>query len=279
MKNKNSQFENGNNIKNPFEMGKGYRKYTTSNDNFQKNKTIGEHIISVVLFISLCVSIFMAVKFYMTDYRIFGPTPNYEDIEPVENYMYDFKDMSADIPTDPFPNPIPNGKNYTVNSTDNDIPSVNGDKIKKLVVGVDVEPGIYTIISDGFTYLNVKTAVEISLNYEQGVKHYNIPLIEGDEINIEFPEYGLDDGGSVKIIPQTEYVDFDATKSGVFVYGLNQFESEVTFENDTYSDINYGYNDPQNPGYYAVDSLYDTDITLPGTPGSYFAIDYNFDQV
>lgn len=220
----------------------------------------------------------MAVKFYMTDYRIFGPTPNYKNIEPVENYTYDFKDLSADIPTNPFPNPIPNGKNFTVNSTDNDIPSVNGDNIKKLVVGVDVVPGIYSTKADENTSLSINSAVDTNLSLKLNTDNYNVPLIAGDEIVITFstPESSLP--GEVYFTAQSEYANFEPGINGVFVYGLNQFDSEVIFEDESYDEILYGYNDTEETERYQTEFIYRKTITLPGSPGSYFAVEYDEDD-
>lgn len=193
-------------------------------------------------------------------------------LDVVENYTYDFKDVQTDAKTNPFPKNLTKGQNYKFDQTDKRLVSTTDGTAINLVVGVDIKPGIYTIKTTGSVYIDTEQAVYTGLDYKDAANYYNIPLIEGDTIDIEF--WHKNETGTVNLVSQDEYVNYKPGINGVFVYGLNQFDSEVELDADSYDSLAYGYNHP-TLDIRTENFFYDEDVTLPGNPGSYFAIEYD----
>lgn len=284
-------FEPDKNKKKPFESGSNNRYYSSNNelkssyDNSQntnstmsnQNKSEFERKFSIFVIIIGCL-IYSGNFIYNYFFYVDSEIKELSKIEIVDNYKYDFSDFDSSLEVNPFPATIPAGKDYTFDHENERAVSVDGEKIINMIVGVDVDPGIYSIKADENTSLSINSAVDTNLAFKQNTDNFNVPLIAGDEIDITFstPESSLP--GKVYFTAQSEYVNFEPGINGVFVYGLNQFDSEVIFEDESYDEILYGYNDTEKTERYQTEFIYRKTITLPGSPGSYFAVEYDEDD-
>lgn len=198
-----------------------------------------------------------------------------DTLEVEENYTFDFNDLNSTLTENPFPNPLPVGTNYTFDASTQSEKNVKENNTISLEVGVDIEPGVYTIKKEGTVAMTAETVIANNFEYIEDVNYYNVPLVAGDTIYIDYWDSDSKETGKVNLTAQSEYVNFEPNLNGVFVYGLNQFDSQVQFTADSYGSIIYGFNFPGENEGYQNEYLFDVDLTLPGSPGSYFAVQYN----
>lgn len=291
MSNLNNPFENGkNNNNNPFESNNGYVNTTSSNEsNNEQSQTISSTPESIdpnqkksnvgcaffIIVIILAGLVYGGSIVY--DYFFYTDTAikDIKSLEVVENYKYDFNDFDSRLEVNPFPETIPAGKDYTFAQDNERAVTSDGNKTLKMIVGLDVDPGIYTIKAEEHISMMINSAVDTYFGYKKNSEYFNIPLVEGDEIEITFFDNENSSPGKVYFTSQSEYVNFEPGINGVFVYGLNQFESEVVFEKESYDSIVYGFNSASDSDWYRNYFVYDEKVKLPGSPGSYFAVEYD----
>ncbi|WOO86936.1 hypothetical protein RZE82_07410 [Mollicutes bacterium LVI A0039] len=187
----------------------------------------------------------------------------------VEDYVYDFNDFKISENYDLFPKEIPQGEEFTI-SPDNDkyIERLNSVDLM-LVVGRDIEPGLYTIIYEGGDFLAIdQTLVSFSPN-EPGT-YYNIPLVEGDTIKSSY--YSNESNEFTHVFkPQTDYVEYQDGYNGIFAYGRSNFNPNVEISAEDKKLVEYNYESPKDNMRRRA-TFYDEDATLNGVPGSYFII-------
>lgn len=275
-----------NNLNNPFESGNNKQKEVGNQNTIDSHKTLrnkklnaSKLIVFASVIIGVCVIAFITnwtILFYGEENKDYLQTlEEISTLEAVTDYKYNFDDINTDLTTDPFPNPIPKGENYTFDR------SVEGGYVEEdyyileTEVGVDIQPGIYTIVNNGVVEIDNNLQLSTYFAYKGGVEYHNVPLVAGDTIKFSFPVDGKNQNPNVSFTAQSEYVNFEPQLNGVFVYGLNQFESELTFDENSYDKIEYRYNLPGSKNGFGLGDIYDQDITLPGSPGSYFAIEYS----
>lgn len=267
--------------------------------NNQQAKRKSEQIVSVIVMIIVVISIgfnLLAGVFDDTSSDEITNIGNYIEIEEgfglsqfsnenilgelevVEGYEYQFSDFMPDLATNPFPQQLPQGTNYTLDLNDSRVEYDDNQQLK-LEVGVDIEPGVYTIKADGSVLINLDSALDIEFDYDPDVNYYNLPLIEGDTLKITFVTDIDENSPVVTLTAQSAYVDYEPGINGVFVYGLNQFESNLQLNQGAYKRIMYGYHDSIESESYQWEYIFDQDITLPGSPGSYFTIEIGSEQV
>lgn len=226
-------------------------------------------IIVIALFLIL-VGILSSIDF---DYLFYDMFEIYkiESLEIVEDYTFDIKDTNGEFDINPFPTELEPGAPVTIDQKNEQLVYDGYEHIGTFVVGPDIEPGVYTVEVSGEINVDIDSDVHIPYvqnHFGDSKILYNIPLIPGDIVETEMDDLGLE--SSVKFIPQTSYTNYEPGLSGVFVYGLSNFNSQVSFEAESYQELEYYY-----PDEYGLDTafLYDEDVTLNGNPGSYFTVD------
>lgn len=280
-----------NNSNNPFEtnnkkrvLKQDFKKISLSSLEQEKKTTSRKQRSSTektirAIFIALVVLLIIVIFASMPDSSDSDAhNVNLNKLKVEEDYTYDFSDINGNPKVNPYPEKLPKGQNYRFDMNDDRLmpsPNVKGMQEINLVVGVDIKPGVYTIQSSGGVSVTQENAVETYFDYfRKDNKYYNVALMEGDTFDVDFfdDEYTPED--YITLTAQSDYVDFKPGRSGVFVYGLNQFDSEVKFDGDSYERIIYGYNVPRSDKRYESELYLGEDVTLPGSPGSYFAVDY-----
>lgn len=194
-------------------------------------------------------------------------------IDVVEDYTYNFNDVNSDLKVNPFPENLSTGRDYTFSDTDE-----KDRAVIELIVGEDIQPGVYTLKNTGGINVNTYLALETDFYYKQGVDYYNIPLTDGAVITIDMYTGGEKLPRTLELTAQSKYVGYKPGINGIFVYGLNQFDSEVVYKDGSYESLVYGYNQPTIKQYVTKTYNGDVDngdVRLPGSPGSYFAVEYN----
>lgn len=202
---------------------------------------------------------------------------DYKEMEVISNYQFEKTDLLANDAV--FNNKIDavrniklgQGQEYTFTQKTDPFPqNPTYEDDKKLIVGTDIEPGIYTVSVSGDADIYISNNTEIRIA-DDGVLNYNIPLGEGSKLEIEanssVEEY------EVKLVPQTEFVQYEEGLTGQFIYGLSYFDSnlDVDFSRNT---VVYSY--PFNNEYnQAVRFKEDSDNYIAGIPGSYVYIKSN----
>lgn len=244
----------------------------TSNGNNSSNAA--QIIVFIIVICGIGYSLFWTAMFEKEETYYYEETiAEIPTLDIVEGYEYNFDDLGLET-TNPFPNPIPKGENYTIENSDERGYDDGEYYVVPVEVGKDIQPGIYTIVDEGTTDMDISLQMNTYFSFNEGVEYYNIPLVEGDIIDLYFPYNEKNENAKVDFTAQSEYVNFEPGLNGVFVYGLNQYNSELTFELGEYSNIVYSYIDPVLGTAYNYVAIYDDEITLPGNPGSYFAIEY-----
>ncbi|WOO86934.1 hypothetical protein RZE82_07400 [Mollicutes bacterium LVI A0039] len=194
----------------------------------------------------------------------------------VEDYNYSPDDLIIRDDINPFPIEIPKGEKFVIASDDERFtPSDFGGEIA-LKVGTDIKPGVYTVDYTNYSYLRISGTYDF-LNAEGDGLYYNIPLIAGDVVELTAFDYGEEDADEFvqTFTPQTEYVEYQEGYAGVFVYGLSNFDSQVSLAADDYEIARYEY---YNPEYDSMEESFynDESVTFYGVPGSYFIISHPY---
>ncbi len=202
-----------------------------------------------------------------TRYKQLAIDPNYvldsRDILPLSEYSFD-DDMENLYNLE-----IGGGQDYVFNQENNPFPKYTSyDDDIELEVGEDIEPGIYTISFEGDADPYIVSDVSTRLQ-DKSTLNYNIPLAEGMSIDINPDSEVLD--YQVTLTPQTEFVMYEDGLSGMFIYGLTYFDSELQIDyDDNYTIYSYPFDEEINATVY-LDGQNDT---VYGIPGSYINIKY-----
>ncbi len=164
---------------------------------------------------------------------------------------------------------IGGGQDYVFNQENNPFPKYTSyDDDIELEVGEDIEPGIYTISFEGDADVYIVSDISTRLQ-DKGVLNYNIPLAKGMSFDIDPASEVLD--YQVTLTPQTEFVMYENGLSGMFIYGLTYFDSELQIDyDDNYTIYSYPFDEEINATVY-LDRENDT---VYGIPGSYINIRY-----
>lgn len=202
-----------------------------------------------------------------TRYKELAIDPNYvlepTDILPQSEYSYD-DDMENLYNLE-----IGGGQDYVFNQENNPFPKyASYDDSIELEVGEDIESGIYTISFEGDADVYIDNDISTRLQ-DKGALNYNIPLAEGMSFDIDPDSEVLD--YQVTLTPQKEFVMYEDGLSGMFIYGLTYFDSELQID---YYDNSTIYSYPFDEEINATVYLDRENDTVYGIPGSYINIRY-----
>lgn len=277
--NSNNPFENGNNKQNnQFDSQNEFESKSenvSSQNTVEKKQRSGCAVAMIIIGALIAIIVALVIIIVIWAYDQDSELEAIASVDIVENYTYDFNDVTSSLTENPFPSQLGEEISYSIKEDEVYTENSLGDKATTVLVGVDIEPGIYTISSQGATYYKVKSKFETYLMYKDNKTYYNIPLLEGDKIELEFWDEEDSIPGELQLTSQSEYVNFEPNINGVFVYGLNQFEREVHFTENGYELVIYGHNTPDSFLPYSVEVVFDVDLTLPGGAGTYFAVEYD----
>lgn len=204
-------------------------------------------------------------------------------LEIVPNYKYDFKDTGLGVESDPFEALLGQGEDLTIDASDERfIKKEESDGYMtydmSLIVGRDIVPGIYTIRAYDDMNISIDNEIKTYIHVDNDFPSYNIPLANGDQIDLGYSRYADDDekdklNSKVTFTMQDQVVDYEAGKNGVYVYGLSNNNEQIELEKDGYQSATFCYpNKEDNRPNCEV--FYNQKITLRGTPGSYFSIEF-----
>lgn len=247
----------------------------------QSNKSIFSSKAAIVVYaLIIIISLALLVEYSYDIERFFDDIAQsiyLSNMEIVEDYTFDIADTNDEFDYDPFPLELSSGTAMTIDQTNERFVINDGELVAEFVVGVDIDPGVYTVNANGSVEVDFDTDVRYSnyiYNRESfsSTTHYNIPLIPGDQIEIAVDN--LVEEFSVDLVPQTEYQQFEYGNTGIYVYGLSNFNPEINFESEDYDELKYCYQDKEGYGL-DCDYINDQDITLNGSPGSYFIVSYD----
>lgn len=236
-----------------------------------KRPAIISLVVVVIILILAMPAIFEEIEYQIWSYNYHHQL---DKMEAVEDYTFDIADIAnekgynddaIDYITKVTSLDFSNESEYKFTEiTDDFVKNKYDDYTLTLKVGTDVAPGVYTIETGEDSYWE---SYHFDSYYDHS-RYVNIPLVEGDVL--EVTTYN-DDAIDVTLTPQTKYINYeDQQASGLYIYGLSNFNSEIIIDNDGYNSIDYYYND--RDGFYSRDILYDQKAELKGLPGSAFYI-------
>ncbi len=283
----NNPFEEGNNSS-PFEAGEGIQINSSQPKKVKKNKKKqsynnafhskkkGKPAI-VIIVILVIVAIIVAANWWKIRMFFFEleHMNDVKGVEVVEDYKFDPKDVADDEYQTLLDIKVGQGKDFTITETNEDL-FVNSDGGLEgaFVVGRDIEPGVYTLTVSGNGYLNMDTTLRtyFDIPYEGENVYYNVPLVKGDKIEIN--TFDTEEAVTIDLTTQSEYVDYvpDTGMLGVYVYGLSNFNPEVSLNKNDYNAVIYGYPKDGYDDYMTSEYLYDQSVTLNGGVSTYFIV-------
>lgn len=253
---------------NPFESNNKQDDFASAhnrpagNNNMNAQSSSGAKVVLAIIFGLALISVAIFVLFSI----------DFDTEDEIGDYVYDYRDLNlygVDDDFDPFPKELPQGAEFEI-ASDGEYFIETTDKTEaKFIVGVDIEPGIYTLKRTGDSaWFDLDLAFDyFSVNGDQDF--HNIPLHEGDIIEISNYEGKYD--FVYTLVPQTEYVEYQDGVDGIFVYGLTYFTTKVRFENDydtgVYHSVRACNNNSTSYCDYASPKL-----KHKSEPGSYFMI-------
>lgn len=277
-KNSNNPFEAGNS-NSPFENGtkksRPYTKTKSSSATFGKERRSYSGLIIAVVIVIIIIVVVIAsnwwkIKWYLDDLK---SVKNAQNVEIVEDYTFDIGDVAEEYKTNPFPSELSSGQEFTIDQDYEKLIETEDWFETTLVAGLDFEPGVYTMKLEGRAYINPRTTVNQYLELDDNKSIYNIPFLPGDKLGVT--KYDEGDQFKLTMTPQTEYVEYEPNKAGVYVYGLSNFEPQIDLNSDDYLSTLYCYPSVEYDfEHQNCEYLYDQNISLNGAAGSYFAIDY-----
>ncbi len=166
---------------------------------------------------------------------------------------------------------IGTGKDYLFNQQTNPFPTyATADDEYELIVGSDIEPGIYTISVSGDARISDDSELYTTID-SNGINNYNIPLATGTTITItpdnEVVDYQL------QLTPQTQFTKYEEGLSGLFIYGLTYFDTNLNIDlENNYVYYLYPYDDQNSERVQIEDYGKDT-YPIAGIPGSYVYVE------
>ncbi len=138
-----------------------------------------------------------------------------------------------------------------------------------LEVGKDIEPGIYTITTNEYVNIDYLGTSESQVS---DTLYYNIPLVEGQEIELSSSVSYVNNPEDVVVTfsPQSSYQEYEKDLGGMYIYGASNHESEMKISSDTFGTASFYY-PGENGDLTSVWKVFE-DLEVYGIPGSFFIV-------
>lgn len=271
MKKNNNPFESNGKNNNPFEAGSPTQ--VSRSTTFGQKKPRGRKKFILIIIIVILVLFIYNIPHLRYNIRMMKRMEIANNQEIVEDYTFDINDIDMDFDQNKYTNLLGQGETEVITLDDERFRETSDGKELTLIAGIDIPAGIYSISETGRMYLSLDSEVSGIGALDDSEVAYNIPIVDGDELTINAWDDG-DEPTEVKLLAQSEYVEYEEGKSGFYVYGLSNFEPSIELQEYDYNSVSYCFNE----GFYGdhdCEYMYDRKVTLNGNPGSYFTIDFN----
>lgn len=136
----------------------------------------------------------------------------------------------------------------------------------EFIVGEDVVPGIYTINLDDDQLVSTSAVF-----YTSNGKYINVPLFEGETISVAFMDDDEGKDSGLWLHPQEEYLPYDGTHSGFFIFGISYDDEIIKIKRREYSYCKV--RTLSDGGFYTMEYYESENVKIENVPGTTISID------